>query len=811
METIQISVRALVEFLLRSGDLDNRTGGWADKEAMQKGSRIHRKIQKRMGGDYQAEVALSYEKTYEHFLLKVDGRADGIFVDDGIDTIDEIKGTYLPLDKLEEPVPVHLAQAKCYAYIYGLQNQKETMKITMTYVSLETEEVKRFPQIYQMSQLDVWFHGMLDEYYKWADFQYEWHQTRNISMVGLEFPFPYREGQKKLVGDVYRTILREKQLFVNAPTGVGKTLSTIFPAVRAVGEGKGDKIFYLTAKTITRTVAEEAFQILREKGLRYKAITLTSKEKMCVCDEVDCNPVSCPRAKGHFDRVNEAVFSLLQDYDIFSREMLLEKSREWEVCPYEMQLDIATWVDAVICDYNYVFDPVVRLRRFFGEGVPKGNHIFLIDEAHNLVDRGREMFSAEICKEDFLEMKRLLKPYPLLKKLPKALEKCNRQLLVYKRECEQECTEMATVGDFILSMLNLCGELEELLQEQKEGELRKKALEFYFQVRAFINIYELLDDNYLIYTRHTASERFILKLFCVNPAVNLQECLNRGRSTVFFSATLLPVQYYKKMFSTNPDDYATYAQSPFDPDNRKLLISREVSTRYTRRGVEEYTRIAGCIYRVIREKRGNYLIFFPSYRFLEDVAEVFVDNYQKKLEERGSFTMLRQQMGMSEQEREEFLKSFETAEKGNETGTEENTLAGFCVMGGIFSEGIDLDGERLIGAVVVGTGIPQVNAERELLKKYFDRHGENGFNYAYRFPGMNKVLQSAGRVIRTMEDRGVIILLDERFAQWEYRQLFPVEWADARICSQQEITRELQEFWKCEETSTVTEPVDEGE
>lgn len=802
METIQISVRALVEFLLRSGDLDNRMGGWADKEAMQKGSKIHRKIQKRMGPDYQAEVPLSYEKEYDHFLLKVEGRADGVFVDGLFDTIDEIKGTYLPLEKLDEAIYVHLAQAKCYAYIYALQNHKEQMQVTMTYASLETEEIKRFKEVYLMEDLDAWFHGLLDEYYKWADFQYEWHKKRNASMEGLEFPFPYREGQRQLVGDVYRTIIREKQLFVNAPTGVGKTLSTVFPAVRAVGAGQGDKIFYLTAKTITRTVAEEAFHILESRGLKYKVITLTSKEKMCVCDEVDCNPASCPRAKGHYDRVNDAVFSILNDYDGYSRELLLAKSEEWQVCPYEMQLDIATWVDAVICDYNYVFDPVVKLRRFFGDGVPKGNHIFLIDEAHNLVDRGREMFSAEVCKEDFLEMKRLMKAYPLQKKLTKALEKCNRQLLVYKRECEQECQEMATAGDFILSMLNLCGEIEEFLQEHKEGESRKKVLEFYFQVRAFVNIYELLDENYIIYTTHTHSERFILKLFCVNPAVNLQGCLNKGRSAVFFSATLLPIQYYKKMFSTNTDDYATYAQSPFDPANRKLLISREVSTRYTRRGLEEYERIASCIYRVIREKAGNYLAFFPSYRFMEEVAEVFAETYQSQLETQGPFQLLRQQSGMSESEREEFLKNFDTDKaieaKSNDTVTSETnikTLLGFCVMGGIFSEGIDLDGERLIGAIVVGTGIPQINPERELLKKYYDRHEENGFNYAYRFPGMNKVLQSAGRVIRTMDDRGVIVLLDERFANWEYRQLFPVEWSDAKICTQQMLTEELHTFW----------------
>lgn len=790
MEIIQISVRALVEFLLRSGDLDNRRGGWADKEAMQKGSRIHRKIQRRMGAGYFAEYSLAYEKTFDHFTLKIEGRADGVFSEEGTEVIDEIKSTYAPLEILEEPVLVHMAQAKCYAYIYAIQNHKEKMGIQMTYCNLETEEMKRFREEVTAEELDCWFTDLLNQYYQWAEFQYQWKLKRDQSMQGLEFPYPYREGQRKLVSDVYRTILREKELFVNAPTGVGKTMSTIFPAVRAVGEQKGEKIFYLTAKTITRTVAEEAFSILREHGLSYKVITLTAKEKMCVCGEVDCNPESCPRARGHYDRINTAVFELLNTCDTFTREVLLDAAKKHQVCPYEFQLDLASWVDAVICDYNYVFDPVVRLRRFFGEGAGKGGHIFLIDEAHNLVDRGREMFSASVYKEEFLEIRRLVKPFAVSKKLMRALERCNRQLLVYKRECEGECLELTNVGEFVLSMMNLAGELEVFLQDYKEGELRKQVLEFYFRVRAFVNIYELLDENYMIYARHTEEGRFQLKLFCVNPAGNLQECLNKGRSTVSFSATLLPVNYYKKLFSTNEDDYAVYVNSPFDSTNRKLLLGREVSTKYTRRSVEEYMRIASYVCQIVAQKKGNYMVFFPSYRLMNDVCDIFKESFLENLQTRGSVQVLLQAPGMKEREREEFLEAFE------QESEEAETLIGFCVMGGIFSEGIDLDGERLIGAIVVGTGLPQVGTERELLKKFYDQRGENGFDYAYRFPGMNKVLQSAGRVIRTTKDRGIIALLDERFLRREYLDLFPMEWRGYTVCSLQTVGREVREFWE---------------
>ena len=789
METIRISVRALVEFLLRSGDLDNRKDGFADKETMQKGSRIHRKIQKRMGAGYRPECPLVYEKQFDHYILRVEGRADGIFYENGMDVIDEIKSTYTLITEITEPVPIHAAQAKCYAYIYALLNHKEQMGVQMTYCSLETEDIKRFNDTFQIEELDNWFTDLIGRYRKWADFQYQWRQKRNSSMQGMEFPYPNRKGQKKLVADVYRTIIREKQLFVNAPTGVGKTLSVLFPAVRAVGEGQGDKIFYLTAKTITRTVAEEAFSILGEHGLLYKVITLTAKEKMCVCDEVDCNPLTCPRAKGHFDRVNDAVFDLLNQCDTLSRDVILEAADKARVCPYEFQLDLATWVDAVICDYNYVFDPVVRLRRFFGAGTGRGEHLFLIDEAHNLVERGRQMYSASVYKEDFLEIKRLIKPHVHDVRLTKALDRCNRQLLAFKRECSGDYLELANVGNFLISMMNLVGELERFLQDLRNGELRKKVLEFYFSAKSFVSIYEIMDENYMIYARHTGDGRFMLKLFCVNPAVNLQECLDKGLSAVFFSATLLPVTYYKELLSARKDDYAVYVESPFDPERRKLILADDVSTKYTRRGTEEYTRIASYICQVVRQKKGNYMVFFPSYRMLEDVSDIFSESFLPQAETDGSVEVLQQVPGMNETEREEFLDQFSRSDTGPET------LIGFCVMGGIFSEGIDLDGERLIGAIVVGTGLPQLDTEREILKKFYDRRGEKGFDYAYRFPGMNKVFQAAGRVIRTDEDTGVVVLLDERFCYRENLDLFPREWKTYSTCSISAIAGMVKKFW----------------
>lgn len=778
-EVIRISVRNLVEFILRSGDLDTRRGAFADREAMAKGSRIHRKIQKQMGAAYQAEVPLAHSTEFEEFSVLVEGRADGIIYGEDFVMVDEIKGVHRDLRFLERPVEVHLAQAKCYAYFLGKEKGLLQIRVQMTYCHLDTEEIRRFEEEYTVEELEAWFQWVLDQYYQWALWQHQWRQTRNTSMEGLEFPFSYREGQRDLVSGVYRTILRRKQLFIQAPTGVGKTMSTIFPAVRSMGEGLTEKIFYLTAKTITRTVAWEAFQILKERGLSSKTLILTAKEKMCVCEQVECNPIDCPRAKGHFDRVNEAVFRLLQEQDQYDRDVLMEYSERYQVCPYEMSLDLATWVDAVICDYNYAFDPDVYLRRFFAEG-SKGDYVFLIDEAHNLVERGREMYSAVLYKEDFLKIKKLVKPYR--KKLERALERCNHQLLELKRECETYQI-LESLGGFSIALMNVMGEMENYLEELEDGETRKEILEFYFQVRSFLYIYDLLDENYVMYTQHEEDGRFRVKLYCVNPAVNLQRCLDKGCSAVFFSATLLPVGYYKQLLSGRADDYAIYAHTPFAPEQKRVLLGRDVSSRYTRRGPEEYGRIAEYIDQVAQARAGNYMIFFPSYKMMEDICQIYKERYGH-LERQ----ILMQSPAMQENDREEFLEQFEEQR--------EKTLLGFCVLGGIFAEGIDLTGEKLVGAVIVGTGLPQISYEREILKKYYDGKQENGFDYAYRFPGMNKVLQSAGRVIRTREDRGVILLLDERFCSFDYRNLFPREWEDYQICTRNTVQGILEEFWE---------------
>ena len=781
LPVIRISVRNLVEFILREGDIDNRTGGGQDPENMQMGSRIHRKIQRQMGSDYQAEVPLKTEIVCDGFTLKIEGRADGLIHTKEQVMVDEIKGVLRELDRVQEPAGIHLAQAKCYASMVAEQEGVDEIGVQMTYCQMETEEVKRFQYSYRSNELKVWFDEVIRQYEKWAKFQIEWRKARNASVKGIEFPFPYRKGQRDLAVSVYRTILRQKKLFIQAPAGVGKTISTVFPAVKAVGEELGEKIFYLTAKTITRTVAEQAFETLREQNLKFKVITLTAKEKICFCEETSCNPDDCPYAKGHFDRVNDAVYELLMREDVMSREVLEAQARKHKVCPFEMALDVSTWVDGVICDYNYVFDPDARLRRFFAEG-GAGGYLFLIDEAHNLVERGRQMYSAELCKEDFLAVKKLVKGEA--PRFAKRLEACNKILLAMKKECENYKV-LDNISHFGIQLMNVLSETDRYLEECVDKEVRETVLDFCFQVRFFLNIYDGLDENYVVYTEYQENGRFVLKLFCVNPAANLQKCLDKGNSAVFFSATLLPIQYYKRLLSTEKDNYAVYIDSSFDTKKRLLMNGVDVSTRYAMRSREMYQRYATYIFRVVKAKMGNYLIFFPSYRFMEDVYQEFTQLLASDEEE---MELVIQQKHMDEEERENFLRAFEMGR--------EKSLIGFGVLGGIFSEGIDLTNEKLIGTLIIGTGLPQVCNEREILKSYFDQKGLYGFDYAYRYPGMNKVLQAAGRVIRTEDDRGVILLLDERFQREKGKEIFPKEWADCERCRLDIVEEKIRLFWE---------------
>jgi len=816
----KISVRSLVEFILRSGDIDNMSGTEPlTADAMLQGGKIHRKLQKEGGPDYQAEVPLSCSTQIDdELVLTVSGRADGIITeseiaadDEGVlrlknsITVDEIKGTYRKLRHITEPVPVHLAQAKCYACFYIAGNETEEsddIYVRMTYVNMESGDIKRFTEKQDRQELLRWYSDLTERYALWVRRRIAWQEARDRSIAGLRFPFEYRQGQKKLISGVYQTIVQRKRLFAMAPTGTGKTIAALYPSVQALGSALAEKIFYLTSKTVTGTVAEDTFRMLRGGGLKIKTVTLTARDKICIFEKAQCSPRLCPRALGHFDRVNDALLDILDNEDDIDRECAERYAQKHNVCPFELQLDISVWSDAVICDYNYVFDPDVALKRFFADR--SGEYIFLIDEAHNLVERARNMYSAELSLTQLNEAAASLKGID--KGFSARLSRCRRIMRNMRDEAggggsgadEDEAgtqspeddregqTRVTGVPDNLaMALESMNTAAEELLKTDLTAQSRDALTELFFAVRKFMNAYARITDRYICCSLRRG-RFFAVRICCEDPSADLGQRLAKGRCALFFSATLIPVRYYKEMLSDTPDDdYDLYVNSPFDRNKRLLFMGSDVSSIYRRRGPDEYARMAEYIHDIIRARRGNYMVFFPSYTLMDEVFNAFSEMY---LQASGhGISVIMQRPEMSEDERREFLDAF------SDDGS--SAVTGFCVMGGIFAEGIDLREDRLIGVAVIGTGLPQVCAQRELLRGYFDGKGFRGFDYAYLYPGMNKVLQAAGRVIRTQSDEGVIALLDERFAYRQYRDLFPREWSDCRKLNIRDASGAVEDFW----------------
>ena len=785
-KVIKTSVRNLVEFVLRAGDL---VAAFTGSSRMVDGTKIHRKVQQAQAADYQPEVSLAITVEWSDITLQISGRADGIITtttETGLEeiTIDEIKSVTQELETIEAGYnPLHWAQAKCYAYIYASQHGLEQIGVQLTYCQVTTLETKLFKQIYPLRELADFFESLVSDYAMWAKRLGDWAACRDASAGLVQFPFPaFRDGQRQLSVAVYKTICGGVKLFAQAPTGTGKTMATIFPAIKALGLGHVEKIFFLTAKTVTRQLAEAAFDRLRQSGLQCKTLTLTAKDKICFMPDAACTPDECPYAEGYYDRIKPALHSCWQEV-AFTREVIEQWAREYRVCPFELSLELAFWADAVICDYNYVFDPRVYLKRFFYEN--NGQYCFLVDEAHNLVDRAREMFSAEITKQSFLAIKKTV--HTKLPALAKAAGKINTFLLKLGKLCIEQTAAGETeyyvreqpYSEILPLLRKFMDVAEKWLAKNEPADFREELLDIYFMVNAFLRTAETYDERYVTYVEKMAKE-VKLKLFCVNPAELLRQAGLRGRATVFFSATLTPIDYFFEVLGGGEGDGKMMVPSPFAAGNLRLLVADHISTTYKTRD-QTYEAIVDSITAAIRAKTGNYLVFLPSYRYMEEVCRRFTQN--------SPHTKVSKQTGeMTEAERAGFLEQFSA-------GSAE-TLVGFAVLGGIFGEGIDLTGERLVGAVIVGVGLPMVCPEREIIRQWFDKNNRQGFEYAYVYPGMNKVLQAAGRVIRTEQDRGVILLIDNRFSQSRYRRLFPPEWQGAvRTPSVDRIAGEVQRFW----------------
>jgi DNA excision repair protein ERCC-2 len=777
-----VSVRSMVEFVLQSGDIT--PGGFQRRDRAQLGTQGHRRVQRSRPSGYETEVEITFQVEGSDPPLELRGRIDGIYASQEPVIIEEIKTTTLSLELVgEQHNRLHWAQAQCYAYMYAVQQQLSGVSIHLTYYHLDSQEEKTFQRYFPLTELETFFCDLVTPYLDWFRKVYAWQARRDRSIQQLDFPYhDYRPGQREMAVAVYKAIRANDRLYVQSPTGVGKTIAALFPAVKAMGQGLAAKIFYLTAKTSGRLVAEKALDDMRQANLSLSSVTLTAKEKICFCPPVNCDPEVCVFARDYFTKVKSALQEIDQ-VQAFTRPVIEELARRYEICPFEFSLDLALWVDCVICDYNYAFDPRVYLHRFFDFVTEP--YIFLVDEAHNLPDRARSMYSAELEKKNVLELQRVLKPQ--LPVLAKKLSAINKILLEMRKACQAEDKPALLYFELPEELLEAVRAFnqaaEDWLVMNQPADFRQLLLDFYFQCSNYLRTAEYFDTFYVSYFERQGQGDLKAKLFCLDPAPMLAAPLERSQSTIFFSATLLPMDYFMQLLTGAAVHHKRIFQSPFPTENVSLLVHNGISTKYAQRS-DSYAAIAATIETVCAAHVGNYLVFFPSYAYLDAVLE----QLKERLPEN---QLLVQGRGMAETEREAFLAQFSTGSL--------ETLVGLVVMGGIFGEGIDLVGDRLVGAVVVGVGVPQVCLENDLIKDYFDRQNGSGFAYAYQYPGFNRVLQATGRVIRTETDRGIIVLLDERFTHARYRHLFPAHWRGFQVVrNTNEIQEKLARFWSQE-------------
>ncbi len=775
-------MRELCEAALKSGDLS--FGGF-EASKMLAGSAAHRLLQRDGGACYESEVSVSYTHDTDFATLEIGGRMDGLITGpDGAVIIDEIKTISSGIaDIAEDDNPEFWGQVKCYAYIYCVDKDLGDISVRLTYFSHLTKDIKRFVKKISRCELEIFFNALLDFYIKRLRTVSQWRAVRDASIKNLEFPFGgYRKGQRDMAVFVYKAIKSKTTIFAEAPTGTGKTAAALFPAIKAMGESFGAKIFYLTAKNITRGIAEMSVNIMRSGGLKIKTLTITAKDKACPRVPRECDPMICPLAAGYYDRLNGAIDDIFQNDD-FNFETISAYAHKHSLCPFEFSLDLSLLGDIIICDYNYLFDPRVYLRRYFEEG--PGDYCFLIDEAHNLVERAREMYSAELSGPVINSVRRQLR-----KNAPSLYKKFSKIIKIFKNfgaafgDSKDFISETSPPEELISAIGGIADAMRDYFAgaEDKES-IAEEVLELFFDFLSFIRISELYSETHLCcYYKEKSSAR--VKLFCLNPAPHIARAVKLGRAAVFFSATLSPIDYFVKILGGSDKTPYIKLRPPFDEKNLCVLSELNIQTRYSRRE-QSYRAIAELIKETALARKGNYLVFFPSYAYLNSVLE------ELNLSPPEGCRIIVQQPAMSEAAREEFLSNF------GEGALEDGGVTGLAVMGGVFGEGIDLCGERLSGAVIVGVGLPQVSKERELISAYFEAKNLCGFDFAYVYPGINRVLQAAGRVIRTETDRGIVLLIDSRFGETKYRKLLPDNWKrGALVNGAADARRALENFWK---------------
>ena len=772
---LTLSVHQLVDFLLRTGDIDNRV---FNRSSMTEGSRLHSVYQSKQSSNYLAEFPLKMSFNVDEVNIVLEGRADGIIKRSESEyVIDEIKTTVEDLKIFhDDNLEWHLGQAKCYAYMFAKQTNLEYIGIKLTYIRQGKEKEQLVDSyVFNILELEQFVVKLLNEYLSFYNIIFNKISKRNESIEALKFPFSkFRQGQRDLAKYTYAMAKKRGRLFAEAPTGIGKTISTLFPFTKALKDDDNSKIFYLTAKTSGRESAHQAVKLLKENGLSLSDIMITAKDKICFCKGQACNPEECPYAKGYYNKIQTVLRYAILNYDDFDLQTITQLAYENQICPFEFELDLSLFMDVIICDYNYLFDPISYMKRYFDEDT--SSFLVLVDEAHNLVDRSRDMYSASLSYKQFLEARKSV-CHSKLHQLKLAMSKMNKmfkEYLVNPKDGNYILDEFyeytyKTISSFITSMQDI--------NKNENKEMSKELLEFYLEVNRFSKILEFYNDHFICYYE-IHDDDLILHVSCLDASSFLYSSLRRLRGSVLFSATLSPIEYYVDMLGGKKEDAQLILPSPFPVDNLKIIIAPKVSIRYKNRDAS-YQQVADYIKAFVKNKMGNYFIFLPSYEYLTNLMP-YVDMEDVDVYE--------QDRGMSDEDKEAFLTNFKPHP--------ERTTLGFVIVGGAFGEGIDLVSDRLIGAVIVGIGMPKINFVSDQIMKYYDSKEQSGYNYAYLNPGMNKVMQALGRVIRSETDRGAVLLIDERYLTNDYRDLFKSEWRKYEVAfSPKEVSDILQDFF----------------
>lgn len=777
--TYNVSVGDLTT-LCRGGDINFR---FSSRSSAMEGIRGHQQVQRSRGEHYVPEYPVALSVIEDGREMTISGRLDGIGYDKvrQLFVIDEIKTLRIAVSEIPGSImDSYWHQVLLYAYMLLQELNTETrIVVRLCFFHLDESSEETIERLVTRENVTQLFADTVHYYFNYLDRREAWLDARSKSLAGLSFPYgEFRKGQRDLSVAVFRALDDGGHLVLEAPTGLGKTMGTMYPAVRRLERQEVKRVMYLSAKTQTQQQAKAAVADLRGRGAALRSVVLTARDKVCFSPGEPCHPDHCQYAKGYYDKLPIAIDDILASDRDFTRERVEQLALQHELCPFELGLDLASQCDVIVADYNYVFDPVVYLRRFFEQGVK--DSIVLIDEAHNLVDRGRQMFSAELDKEDFLGIARLMsESSPAVARAAKSV---NRSILNYCKPNKLRFDELGHLTDselplgIIRSLTRFVAVAEEELRMERSdlGGRRETLLGVYFDALRFLRTSEWFDDTYIFLINRVARKQR-LHLYCVDPSIRLAEVFDRLAASVSFSATLRPSGFFREMMGIPESSKWYRLPSPFPEERLHVSVATFVDTSY--RGRESSAdELCTLIHDVISGKPGNYLIFFPSYQYLETIQDRFEQKYP-------AIPLLVQARNMSDEERGDFLSRFDDASE----------TCGFAVMGGAFSEGIDLKGDRLIGVVVVGVGLPQVGIERDLIRDHFPEHG---FEFAYQYPGMTRVLQTAGRLIRDAKDKGVLCLVDRRYEEDRYLDLLPAYWMPSICRNSGDVRENLFRFWR---------------